>query len=76
MKLQEWAAAPPWAALCPAAATVLPGAGPASPTTGMYSKLIVLYTDRKENKIFLSNKEIQNGAVAKSHMTNGLLIYD
>ncbi len=32
------------------------------------------YTDKKENKIFLIYKEIQNGAVAKSYMTNGLLI--
>jgi hypothetical protein len=34
-----------------------------------------LYTDKKENKIFLIYKAILNGAVAKSHMTNGLLIY-
>ncbi len=32
-------------------------------------------TDKKEKKIFLIYKEIQNGAVAKSYMTNGLLIY-
>jgi hypothetical protein len=32
-------------------------------------------TDKKENKIFLTYKEIHNGAVAKSYMTNGLLIY-
>jgi hypothetical protein len=30
---------------------------------------------KKENKIFLLYKEIQSGAVAKSYMTNGLLIY-
>jgi hypothetical protein len=35
----------------------------------------------KENQIFLINKETQNGAVAMSYMTNGLLrkpflIYD
>ncbi len=35
-----------------------------------------LYTDKKENLIFLVYKEIQNGAVAKSNVTNGLLIYD
>jgi hypothetical protein len=29
---------------------------------------------KKENKIFLIYKEIPNGAVAKSYMTNGLLI--
>ncbi len=33
------------------------------------------YIDKKENKIFLIYKEIQNGPVAKSYMTNGLLIY-
>jgi hypothetical protein len=33
------------------------------------------YTDKKENQIFLKYKEIQNGAVATSFMTNGLLIY-
>jgi hypothetical protein len=32
------------------------------------------HTDKKENKIFLVYKEIQN-SVAKSYMTNGLLIY-
>jgi hypothetical protein len=31
--------------------------------------------DKKENKMFLIYKKIQNGAVAKSYMTNGLLIY-
>ncbi len=35
----------------------------------------VVYTDEKENKIFLIYREIQSGAVAKSYMTNGLLIY-
>jgi hypothetical protein len=34
------------------------------------------YTDKKENLIFLIYREIQSGAVAKSYMTNGLLIYD
>jgi hypothetical protein len=33
------------------------------------------YTDKKENRIFLIYREIQSGAVAKSYMTNGLLIY-
>ncbi len=32
-------------------------------------------TDKKENQIFLIYEEIQTGAVAKSHMTNGLFIY-
>jgi hypothetical protein len=30
---------------------------------------------KKEKKIFLIYNEIQNGAVAKSYMTSGLLIY-
>jgi hypothetical protein len=34
-----------------------------------------LFTDKKENQIFLIFMEIQNGAVAKSYRTNGLLIY-
>jgi hypothetical protein len=34
----------------------------------------VLYTDIKENQIFLIDEEIQKGAVAKSYMTNGLLL--
>jgi hypothetical protein len=33
-------------------------------------------TDEKENKIFLIYKEIQNGAVAKSYMRKGFLIYE
>jgi hypothetical protein len=33
------------------------------------------YTDKKENQILLIYQEIQNGAVAKSHVTKGLLIY-
>ncbi len=31
------------------------------------------FTDKKEYQIFLIYSEIQNGAVAKSYMTNGLL---
>jgi hypothetical protein len=34
------------------------------------------YTDKKENQNFLIYKEIQNGAVANSYMTHGLLIYE
>jgi hypothetical protein len=39
--------------------------------------LLCAHTDKKENQIFLIPvlMEIQNGAVAKSYMTNGLLIY-
>ncbi len=40
---------------------------------GLY--LIGLFTDKKENKIFFIYKEVQNGTVAKSYMTNGLLMY-
>jgi hypothetical protein len=34
------------------------------------------YTDKKEKKIFLINKEIQNGSVAKSYRRKGFLIYE
>jgi hypothetical protein len=34
------------------------------------------YTDKKENQIFLIYKEIQSGAVAKSFMRKGFLIYE
>ncbi len=34
------------------------------------------YNEKKREKIFLICKEIQKGAVAKSYMTYGLLIYD
>ncbi len=37
--------------------------------------LCVIYTDKKENQIYLIYKEIQNEDVKKSYMTNGLLIY-
>ncbi len=40
-----------------------------------YHSLQNVYTDKKENQIFLIYKEIQNGALAKSYMTNGLHIY-
>jgi hypothetical protein len=36
-----------------------------------------MYTDKKENNIFLIyNKEIQMGAVAKSYMKKGFLLYE
>jgi hypothetical protein len=35
-----------------------------------------LHTDKKENKIFLIYREIQSGAVAKSYMRKGFLIYE
>jgi hypothetical protein len=34
------------------------------------------YTGKKENQIFLLYKEIQSGAVAKSYMRKGFLIYE
>jgi hypothetical protein len=34
------------------------------------------YTDKKEYKIFLIYREIQSGAVAKSYMRKGILIYE
>jgi hypothetical protein len=41
-----------------------------------YSVPNVMYTDKKENKIFLIYKEIQSGAVAKSYMRKGFLLYE
>jgi hypothetical protein len=35
-----------------------------------------MFTDKKGEKKFLVFKEIEKGAVAKSYMTNSLLIYD
>ncbi len=35
-----------------------------------------IHTDKKENKIILIDKEIQNGSSAKSYMRKGLLIYE
>ncbi len=36
---------------------------------------VALYTDKKENLIFLIYREIQSGAVAKLYLTNGRLMY-
>jgi hypothetical protein len=41
----------------------------------LISETLTAYTDKKENQIFLIFKEIRNGAIAKSYMTNGLLLY-
>jgi hypothetical protein len=35
-----------------------------------------LFTDKKENQIFLIYREIQSGTVAKSYMRKGFLIYE
>jgi hypothetical protein len=42
---------------------------------GLFFGGMAVCTDKKENKIFLIYKDIQKGAVAKSYMTNGLLIH-
>jgi hypothetical protein len=50
--------------------------------TGLYCTLLPSHpfstacTDKKENKIFLIYGEIQSGAVAKSYMRKGFLIYE
>jgi hypothetical protein len=41
-------------------------------TLGVYHR----YTNKKENQIFLLYKEILSGAVAKSYMRKGFLIYE
>jgi hypothetical protein len=38
--------------------------------------LVTLYTNKKENQIFLIYKENQKEAVAKSYMRKGFLIYE
>jgi hypothetical protein len=43
---------------------------------GFRADIFVCYTDKKENQIFLIYKEIQSGAVAKSYMRKGFLIYE
>ncbi len=43
---------------------------------GYYALVSLLYTDKKEKKIVLIYKEVQNGAVAKSYMMTGFLIYE
>jgi len=40
------------------------------------SDQVLSRTDKKENQIFLDYKEILNGAVAKSYMRKGFLIYE
>jgi hypothetical protein len=42
--------------------------------TRYQSLLLISFTDKQENKIFLIYKEIQKGSVAKSYMTNGLVL--
>ncbi len=39
-------------------------------------KKLISYTDKQENQIFLIYKEIQSGAVAKTYMRKGFLIYE
>ncbi len=40
------------------------------------NRIHVVYTDKKENKIFLIYKEVQIGSCAKSYMRKGFLIYE
>jgi hypothetical protein len=47
-----------------------------SKTVLIYRPHPACYTDKKENEVFLTYKKIQMGAVLKSYMTNGLLIYE
>jgi len=38
--------------------------------------VVCAYTDKKENQIFLIYEEIQSGAVAKSYIRKGFLVYE
>jgi hypothetical protein len=42
----------------------------------MTMPIFVVYTDKKENQIFIIYKESQSGAVAKSYMRKGFPIYE
>ncbi len=44
--------------------------------SNLQEKPPALHTDKKENKICLIYQEIQKGAVAKSYMSKGVLIYE
>ncbi len=44
--------------------------------TGVQGCYRGICTDKKENNIFLLYKEIQMGAVAKSYMMRGVLLYE
>ncbi len=50
-------------------------AGVRQPTGHVPGHAAQVYTDKKENQIFLIYREIQSGAVAKSYMRKGFLIY-
>jgi hypothetical protein len=39
-------------------------------------KITATFTDKKESQIFLIDKEIRSGAVAKTYMRKGFLIYE
>jgi hypothetical protein len=41
-----------------------------------FLRVLALYTNKKEKKIFLMYKEIQMGAVAMSYMRRGFVIYE
>jgi hypothetical protein len=45
-------------------------------STCLCGETVLLQSDRKENQIFPVYKEIQSGAVAKSYMRKGFLIYE
>jgi hypothetical protein len=46
------------------------------PNSGKKDGKMQRYTDKKENQIFLIYREIQSGAVAKSYMRKGFLMYE
>ena len=51
-------------------------AGVRQPTDHVPGHAAQVYTDKKENQIFLIYREIQSGTVAKSFMRKGFLIYE
>jgi hypothetical protein len=60
----------------PSVIGLLWGAEPRDSNPGMSEGKTTLYTDKKENQIFLKYKEIQSGEVAKSYTRKGFPIYE
>jgi hypothetical protein len=56
---------------CPAEETIVP-----LPIIQSKASFPVHYNNKKSNQIYFMYKEIQNGAVAKSYMRKGSLIYE
>jgi hypothetical protein len=59
----------------PSVCRISPTSWSSAAKVGTRRFLVPVHTDKKENQVFLIYREIQTGAVAKSYITNDLLIY-